>query len=205
MYAAYWIHRHRFWLKRRWQIRRRRPKVERVKYEELVIFDDDAADIYRVALPVEELYEHMNSNARFIPDTRMPQYAGAGAAYLVGIPVMGLPWFLLGVDIIVVALLAVCLAMVFAVPGWIVGPMFGPKPQWIGVRTGDGIKPFDLDGYFSPDDPEASFVAEMLQMRDLKMVLSAGKSKMQQIQLAATITLVVCLVVALFFFVTVFQ
>jgi len=202
-YLIYWIYTRRFWLRRQWQLRLRRPKEPR--YEELVIFDDDAVDIYRVKLPVTELYDNLGRSARFIADTRTPQYAGAAAAYMVAIPLMGLPWFLLGVELILVTILAMSIATIFAVPGWYIGPLWGPKPQWIAVRTEDGIEPFDLDGYFSPDDPEASFVAEMLQMRDLKMVLSAGQSKMQQLQLAATITLVVCLVVALFFFLTVFQ
>ena len=204
-YLAYWLWTRRFWLKRQWQLQQRK-KGGKTKYEELVVFDDRIQTIYRVALPIDDLYDKLGATSRYVCDTSVPKYIGAGITYLAAIPLLGLLFWLAGLDVIIVTLLAMTLATPASLPGWMFGPVFGPKPQWLSVRTEDGeIQPFDLGEYFQPDDPEASFISEMLQLRDLRMVLSGGPSKQQKIQLAVTVTLLVCLVVVLFFVLTVFS
>lgn len=161
-------------------------------------------DIFRVRLPMDELYDKLGARARFVCDTSKPQYVGAGLAYLAAVPVIALPIFLMGYDIIMSSVVGVLLASSAALPGWLVGPRFGPKPQWLSTRDEDGeVKPFDINSYYKPSDPEASFIAEMMEMRDLRMVLSGGRSKTQKLQITLFVVLLVCLVIALFFFVVV--
>ena len=200
--------RFRHWL-RYWRVtqkRRRQLNERKPRFEELVVFCEIERDIFRVRLPIDDLYKNLGARARFVCDTSTPQYVGAGLAYLAAVPVIALPIFLLGYDIIMSTVVGVLLASSAALPGWIVGPKFGPKPQWLSVRREDGtIAPFDINGYYSPSDPEASFIAEMMQMRDLRMVLSGGQSRQQKLQIALFVVLLVCLVIALFFFVTVLE
>ena len=203
MYFVWWVYENRHRLKRRWQLARSKPP--KTLYEQIVVFDDAVQEIYRVQLPIDELYENLGPDARYIADTRMPNYMGAGLVYLAAIPLLGLPWYFVGIDIIITTILAISTALPFAVAGWYVGPIWGPKPQWVAMRYETGeLEKFDIEAYFSPDDPEASFTAEMLKMRDLRMVLSGGTSRTQKIQLAVTVTLLVCLIIVLFFFLTVF-
>lgn len=227
-YLIWWIWTRRYYIKRRWQLSQR-SKRDQVVFEQIIVYDEDIEDTYRVALPVSELYEHLGAAARYICDSRIGPWLGAGITSLSGLVLVMLPSILVpaaGQYIAIIPLLgpfifgflaffaynlvvsmffALLLSPLFAAPGWWLGQRFSPKPQWLATKKDGDISPFDLDDYFSQDNPEASFLAEFLQQRDIRLVLSGGQSKTQQLQLAATVTLVVCLVVALFFFVTVFQ
>ena len=180
----------------------RKERKEVIPYEEVVVYDDDMGAIYRVALPLSDLYEYLGAPARYICDSNAARLIGAGCGAGIGLLVFGLVgWFFLMPSLGMVVMLMLCfaLSLFMAFPGWVVAPRWGPKPQWLAYRKGKELGAFNVSKFVQPDDPEASFVAELISMRDVKLIMSGGQSKTQQYALVAIVTLIVCLVVALFF------
>ena len=185
---------------------RRRRRRDAVIYEQVIVYDDRLDIIYRVAVPLPLLYERLGHSARYINDSKTPRYIGAITAFVAAMPLIGGPLLLLGMNLVIVAFIAMAIGFMAMLPGWMIAPRWGPQPQWLASRSVDGeIEAFDLEAYFSQDDPEASFIAEMLALRDVRQILAGGRSKTATVQLTATVILVMCLVVALFFFVIVFS
>ena len=183
---------------------RRKPKPP--PYEEVIVFDDDEAAIYRVSLPAPDLLEAFGRAARYVPDTMMPRYIGAiaatGAGWLVASQAF---YWLLLMPMVTSMVLGVLIAFWMAMPGWVIGPKFGPKPQWLARRVKGELKPLDPFTYFKSDHPEASFAAEMLELRDLRMIMSGGRSKQQKMILTTLVILLGSLVAAFFFMVMIFS
>lgn len=188
----------------RWLWRKTNPPLR--GYEELIVFDDDDDDIFRVAVPVGELYKELGHNSRYINDSKIADLVGAMLGYMVGTLISGLAcWFIFN-NLIVTAFFSMFFgAPLFIFPGWWFGKRYAPRPQWLARKIGGEVIPIDTEAYFHPDDPEASFVAEMMAGRDVKFVLAGGKNREQQLALMTLVILVIALIVALFFFVNVFS
>jgi len=86
--------------------------------------------IYRVKVPNHVIDKHMTEEARWIPDTTLPQYIGAATAYLLGVVVVFfllLPIFVFPFNLI--------MGLIFASPlvlfGYWIGPKLGPRSIWL--------------------------------------------------------------------------
>ena len=180
-------------------------KAAKPKFEEIVVFDEDHEQIYRVALPRAVIADHLDSTARYLPDTQMPRYIGAAAGYGCMLFAMSVAFlFLLQWPLVAAVVMSVTLGVPGALPGWMLGPRFGPKPQWLAIRENGEIKRLPVEDYTEGDHPEASFAAELMQMRDLKFIYRGGASKVQRFILTSLLILLGSLLMAFFFMILIF-
>ena len=185
---------------------RRQRKEKPPPFEELIVFDDDEQSIYRVSLPAPELLERFGRASRYVPDTTMPRYVGAVIA-------MAATWLTASQVFYWVLILPMANSMVFgvllsfwmALPGWMIGPKFGPKPQWLARRVDGKFASLNPYEYFAPDHPEASFAAEMLELRDVRLIMQGGRTKQQKMILTTLIILLGSLIAAFFFMIVIFS
>lgn len=193
-----------FWRSIAGSVRHRRNRSKPI-YEEVIIYDDDRRQIYRVALPISVIAEKIDANARYVPNTMTPRYVGAASGLAISWIVMSTALlFALQWPIVAAIIMSSALAGFGMLPGWLLGARFGPRPQWI-VRLADGdFTAMPIEGYGGNDHPDASFVSEIREQRDLKYIYRGGQSKTQKLILGSLIMIFGCLVVAFFFMIIVF-
>jgi hypothetical protein len=183
----------------------RESREEQVRWEDVIVFDDDIQTIYRASMPVTELDATLGRTARFQADTTAPRYIGAGICMGILWVVIGLVLFLMTRSLMFAAISSVFLAWPGGGVGWIIGPRFGPRPQWLCRKIEGEIVLLNTEAYMSTEHPEASFVAEMMGMRDMRFLLSGGHSKREKLVLTSLLVMMGCLIFALFFFIIVFS
>ena len=183
----------------------RANKEEKTRWEDVIVFDDDIQTIYRASMPVPELDATLGRTARFQADTTAPRYIGAGVGMGILWVLAGLFLFMMTRSLMFAAIAGIFLAWPGGGVGWIIGPRFGPRPQWLCRKIEGEIVLLNTEAYMSTEHPEASFVAEMMGMRDMRFLLSGGHSKREKLVLSSLLVMLACLIGALFFFIVVFS
>lgn len=185
-------------LRKRWRERRAARAIPR---ETLVVYDTPLMTVYRVSLPIAELYDHLGPHTRYVCPSLAP-YVGGAALGGIGVllALSGAFWWLWG-SIVLAVTLALVPAFCAAGAGWLMGPkLIKFEPHWLSVRNKDGeVVPFDISQYLAPDDPEASFTAEVLKMDDFVKTFTTEKGGGRTfVQLGSVGLMLVCGLIVLF-------